>query len=55
MCSFANFGSVGIIIGGMGALCPERRTEIASLSMRALAAGALASLMTGAVVGILFP
>lgn len=55
MCSFANFGSVGIIIGGMGALCPERRTEIASLSMRALAAGAIASLMTGTVVGILFP
>lgn len=55
MCSFANFGSVGIIIGGMGALCPERRAEIANLSMRALAAGAIASLMTGAVVGTLFP
>ncbi|WP_243358719.1 NupC/NupG family nucleoside CNT transporter [Fundidesulfovibrio terrae] len=55
MCSFANFGSVGIIIGGMGALCPERRAEIAGLSMRALAAGAIASLMTGAMVGVLFP
>lgn len=55
MCSFANFGSVGIIIGGLGALCPERRAEIAGLSMRALAAGAMASLMTGAVVGVLFP
>jgi CNT family concentrative nucleoside transporter len=55
MCSFANFGSVGIIIGGLGALCPERRAEIAGLSMRALAAGAIASLMTGAMVGVLFP
>jgi len=55
MCSFANFGSVGILIGGMGTLCPERRTEIAGLGMRALLAGALASLMTGAVIGVLFP
>ncbi len=55
MCSFANFGSVGILIGGMGTLCPERRTEIASLGMRALLAGAIASLMTGAVIGVLFP
>jgi len=54
MCSFANFGSVGIIIGGMGALVPERRAQVASLAMRALVAGVLASLMTGAVVGILF-
>jgi len=54
MCSFANLGSVGIIIGGMGALAPERRAQVASLSMRALAAGVLASLMTGTVVGILF-
>ena len=55
MCSFANFGSVGIIIGGLGALCPERRTEVAGLGLRALMAGAIASLMTGAVVGVLFP
>jgi len=46
---------VGILIGGMGTLCPERRTEIAGLGMRALLAGALASLMTGAVIGVLFP
>ena len=54
MCSFANFGSVGIIIGGIGALCPDRRAEIAGLGMRALAAGIIASPMTGAVVGVLF-
>ena len=55
MCSFANFGSVGIIIGGLGALCPERRAEVANMGLRALMAGFLASLMTGTVVGILFP
>ncbi len=55
MCSFANLGSVGIIIGGMGALCPERRAEIAGLGLRALGAAILASLMTGTVVGMLFP
>ncbi|GFK93087.1 Putative nucleoside permease NupX [Fundidesulfovibrio magnetotacticus] len=54
MCSFANLGSVGIIIGGMGSLMPERRAQVASLCMRALAAGVIASLMTGAVVGVLF-
>lgn len=53
MCSFANFGSVGILIAGLGTLCPERRGEVTALSMRALLAGAIASLMTGTVVGIL--
>jgi len=53
MCSFANCGSVGILLAGMGSLCPERRTEITSLGGRALLAGVMASLMTGTVVGIL--
>ncbi len=53
MCSFANFGSLGILIGGIGALCPQRRSEITALGPRALLAGLLASLMTGAVVGLL--
>jgi len=53
MCSFANCGSVGILLAGMGTLCPERRGEITSLGGRALLAGLLASLMTGTVVGIL--
>ncbi|GAB6127251.1 NupC/NupG family nucleoside CNT transporter [Humidesulfovibrio idahonensis] len=52
MCSFANFGSVGILIAGLGTLCPERRSEITGLGMRALLAGVIASLMTGAVVGV---
>jgi len=53
MCSFANFGSLGILIAGLGTLCPERRGEITGLGMRALLAGVIASLMTGTVVGII--
>jgi len=53
MCSFANLGSLGILIAGLGSLCPERRDEVVSMGAKALIAGVLASLMTGAVVGIL--
>ena len=49
---FANLGSLGILIGGLGALMPERRSEIVSLGLRAVIAGTLATLMTGAVVGL---
>lgn len=52
MCSFANFGSLGILIAGLGTLCPERREEITGLGLKSLLAGVLASLMTGAVVGV---
>lgn len=54
MCSFANFGSLGILIAGLGSLCPERKTEVAALGMRSLYAGVTASLMTGTVVGIIY-
>jgi CNT family concentrative nucleoside transporter len=50
--SFANFGSLGILIGGLGSLAPERRDEIVGLGMKALVAGTLATCMTGAVIGI---
>lgn len=50
--SFANFGSLGILIGGLGSLAPERRGEVVSLGMKALVAGTLATCMTGAVIGI---
>jgi len=55
MCSFSNLGSVGILVGGLGSLCPERRSEIVSLAMKSLLAGVLASLMTGSVIGVLDP
>ncbi len=50
--SFANFGSLGILIGGLGSLAPERRDEIVGLGMKALVAGTLATCMTGAMIGI---
>ncbi|HPX60633.1 MAG TPA: nucleoside transporter C-terminal domain-containing protein [Deltaproteobacteria bacterium] len=53
MCSFANLGSLGILIGGLGALCPERRDDVVEMGLKALLGGVLASLMTGAVVGML--
>ncbi len=53
LCSFANFGSLGIMIGGLGSMMPERRTEIVSLGIRAIIAGTLATCMTGAVVSFL--
>jgi len=53
MCGFANPGSLGIMIGGMGTMAPGRRSEIVSLGLRSVVAGTLATCMTGAVVGIL--
>jgi CNT family concentrative nucleoside transporter len=53
LCGFANFGSVGIMIGGMTAMAPERRQEIVNLALRSLVSGTLATLMSGAVVGML--
>ncbi len=53
MCGFANPGSLGIMIGGMGTMAPERRDEIVALGFRSIVAGTLATCMTGAVVGIL--
>lgn len=53
LCGFANLGSLGILIGGLGALAPERRPEIVALGFKSILAGTLATLMTGAVVAIL--
>ncbi len=52
MCGFANLGSLGILAGGLGSVVPERRGEIAALAGRALISGTLATMMTGAMVGI---
>ncbi len=54
MCGFANFGSLGIMIGGMGAMAPERRDEIVALGMKSIVGGTIATSMTGAVVGIIY-
>ncbi|QGU32705.1 nucleoside:proton symporter [Thermochromatium tepidum ATCC 43061] len=53
LCGFANLGSLGILIGGLGALAPDRRPEIVALGFKSILAGTLATLMTGAVVAIL--
>jgi concentrative nucleoside transporter, CNT family len=52
LCGFANFSSIGIQIGGIGALIPNRRDELARLGLRAMLAGTMANLMSAAIVGI---
>jgi CNT family concentrative nucleoside transporter len=53
LCGFANFGSIGIQLGGIGGIAPKRRHDLARLGLRAMFGGLLASLMTAAVAGIL--
>jgi len=53
MCGFANLGSVGILIGGLTALAPSRRSDIVTLGTRAIVSGTLATSMTGAVIGLI--
>jgi len=54
ICGFANFSSVGMQIGGIGALAPERRADLAKLGMRALLCGTLASYLSATIAGIIF-
>lgn len=54
LCGFANFASLGIMIGGMGTMCPERRSEIIDLGYKCLVSGTLATLSCGALVGIFY-
>ncbi|MFY9342193.1 MAG: nucleoside transporter C-terminal domain-containing protein [Planctomycetota bacterium] len=53
LCGFANIGSVAIQVGGLGALAPERRGELAKLGLRAMFGGAIATCMTACVAGVL--
>jgi CNT family concentrative nucleoside transporter len=53
LCGFANLGSLGILIGGMGAMAPERRDEIVGLGMKSILSGTMSTLMVGAVIGLL--
>jgi concentrative nucleoside transporter, CNT family len=53
LCGFANFSSVGIQIGGIGALAPNKREELARLGIRAMLAGTMANLMSASIVGIM--
>ncbi len=51
LCGFANFGSLGIMIGGLGAMVPSRRAEIVGLGFRTIVSGTIATCMSGAVAG----
>jgi CNT family concentrative nucleoside transporter len=53
LCGFANLSSIGIQIGGIGALAPKRRNELARLGIRSMLAGTMANLMSASIVGIL--
>ena len=53
LCGFANFGSLGIMIGGLGTMCPERRAEIVGLGLKSIVAGTLATCLTAASVALI--
>ncbi|MGI4799055.1 MAG: NupC/NupG family nucleoside CNT transporter [Janthinobacterium lividum] len=53
LCGFANFGSLGILVGGLVAMVPERRAEITALGARSLVSGTIATLLSGALAGLL--
>jgi CNT family concentrative nucleoside transporter len=53
LCGFANFSSIGIQIGGIGALAPTRRHDLARLGLRAMLAGTLANFITATIAGFL--
>jgi CNT family concentrative nucleoside transporter len=55
LCGFANFGSLGILIGGLTTMAPERRSDITSLGMRSIVSGTLATCMTASIVGVISP
>jgi CNT family concentrative nucleoside transporter len=53
LCGFANFSSIGIQIGGIGALAPDQRGQLAKFGIRAMLAGTMANLMSACIVGVL--
>ncbi|HMF38409.1 MAG TPA: nucleoside transporter C-terminal domain-containing protein, partial [Isosphaeraceae bacterium] len=53
LCGFANFSSIGIQLGGIGALAPERRHDLARIGLRALLAGTMANFLSACIAGIL--
>ena len=53
LCGFANFGSIGVQVGGLGSLIPKRRSELAQLGLLAMAAGMMANFLTASLAGLL--
>jgi len=54
LCGFANIGGAGILIAGLSAMVPERKTEISELALKAVLAGTLANFVSAAIVGLIF-
>lgn len=52
LCGFANFGSLAIVLGGLGGMVPERRADLARFGLRAILAGSLATFLTGTIAGV---
>jgi concentrative nucleoside transporter, CNT family len=55
LCGFANFGSLAIVLGGLGGMVPERRKDLARLGIRSIVAGSLATFLTGTIAGLVAP
>ena len=55
LCGFANFGSLAIVLGGLGSMVPERRPDLARLGMLSILAGGLVTCFTGALAGRIGP
>ena len=53
LCGFANFGSIGIQLGGVGGMAPKRRKDLSKLALKSMIGGALASWLTATIAGIL--
>ena len=53
MCGFANFGSLGIMIGGLATMCPARRDDVVALGFKSIVSGTLATMLMGSMVGML--
>jgi CNT family concentrative nucleoside transporter len=53
LCGFANFASIGIQLGGIGGIAPNRMGDLADLALRAMVAGSIAAFMTGTIAGVL--
>ena len=53
LCGFANFSSIGIQLGGIGGIAPQRRSDLARLGFKAMLGGTLAAFMTACIAGIL--
>jgi len=53
LCGFANFGSLGIMIGGLATMAPTRRDDVVALGLKSIVSGTLATLLMGAIVGVL--